>query len=442
MGRRSVWSQNDFQLRRAMVLLNALAGSINRKGGFVFGKPIKLPSEEINEPYYNNAQDRFDLDGIVYGSKQGGSWLNFREKVLNKTAPYEVKALFIRKHNLMQNMPNIAKTKKMLEMMDLVVVLDTMPCDTALMADVILPECTYLEREDMVVSFNRIEPSLALRSQVIKPLYESRSMQDILKGLGKKLSMPLFEVSKQYDEELQDSIKEFGEKKAFDEGGYDLAELYKDDITTRNKNLITKAFGKDVYESLKTKGVWYPYMSEQKLIANNYYSYYPEDKKHYQVDKKFKVKAYLSKLAKRGFDAMPTWRDEYDFKVAKDSFRLITGRYVTTTQSATANNSMLKDIQESNHIWINNIVAKQKGIKTGDMLEVSSSIGKVYIRAYVTNKIAPEVVWFAHGYGINSPAMSNAFKIGVSDNAIIEDRFEPIYGCATMHHTDVKIRKV
>ena len=71
MGRRSVWSQNDFQLRRAMVLVNALAGSINRKGGMVFGKPIKIPTEEVDEPYYDNAQDRFDLDGIVYGSAKG-----------------------------------------------------------------------------------------------------------------------------------------------------------------------------------------------------------------------------------------------------------------------------------------------------------------------------------------------------------------------------------
>jgi hypothetical protein len=37
--------------------------------------------------------------------------------------------------------------------------------------------------------------------------------------------------------------------------------------------------------------------------------------------------------------------------------------------------------------------------------------------------------------------MSNAYSIGASDNQIIEDKFEKIYGCATMHHTDVKISK-
>ena len=442
LGRRSVWAQNDFQLRRAMVLINALAGSINKKGGIIFGKPIRLPKEEVNEPYYGNSEDRFDLDGIVYGSRKGGSWLNFREKIITQKAPYPVKAMFIRKHNLMQNMPNIAKTKLMLEMMDLVVVLDTMPTDTAMMADVILPECTYLEREDMVVSFNRLEPSLALRNQVIKPLYESRSMQDILKGLGKKLSVPLFEVSLKYDEDLQESVKNLGKKRAFEEGGYDLAELYRNDIGRRNKNLITKAFGPKVYASLKEKGVWYPYMEAHTDVGNQFYHYYPEEKKHYTVERDYKVRCYLEKLAKNGFDAMPAWRDMYDFNVPEGKFRMITGRYITSTQSATTNNIMLRDMQHTNHIWINDKVAKKLHIKEGDDVEVSSTVSQVVIKAYPTNRIAPDVVWFSHGFGGSSEAMEQAFGNGACDNAVIEDRFEKIYGCATMHHTDISIRRV
>ena len=442
LGRRSVWAQNDFQLRRAMVLINALAGSINRKGGIIFGKPFVLEKEEVNEPLYNNAEGRFDLDGIVYGSQKGGSWLNFRDKVLSHTAPYPIKAMFIRKHNLMQNMPNIAKTKAMLEMMDLVVVLDTMPSDTAMMADVILPECTYLEREDMVVSFNRLEPSLALRNKVIEPLYESRSMQDILKGLGKKLSKPLFEVSAKYDEDLQESIADLGKEGAYREGGYDLAELYKESITIRNKKLIKRQFGEAVYKSLKTRGVWHPYIDEQKELYNNYYQYYPPEKRYYSVKREYKVNCYLKKLKKYGFDAIPCWHKSYDFTVKNEEFRLITGRYITTTQSATANNIMLKEFQEENFIWINNKVAQKAGIAEGDYVVVSSSLSSVVLQAYPTNKIAPQVVWFAHGFGIQSNEMTHAYAKGASDNMIIEDKFEKIYGCATMHETNVTIRKL
>ncbi len=53
----------------------------------------------------------------------------------------------------MMNMPNSAKTAEMLKRMDLVVAIDTMPSDTVMYADVVLPEATYLERTDPVKTF-------------------------------------------------------------------------------------------------------------------------------------------------------------------------------------------------------------------------------------------------------------------------------------------------
>jgi len=350
--------------------------------------------------------------------------------------------MFVRKHNLMQNMPNITKTKKMLGMMDLVVVIDTMPSDTAMMADVILPECTYLEREDLVVSFGRLEPSLALRNKVIEPLYESKPIQEILKGLGDELAIGLFEVSCRYDEELQEKIKEVGKLQAFEEGGYDLSELYRQTIQQRNKKLITQQYGEAVYKMLKEKGVWYPCIEEHKEIKNNRYRYYPEKKKHYCVKKEFRVKCYLEALQKEGYDPIPAWREEYDFKVEKGKFRLITGRYVTSTQTASANNMMLHEFHEQNNLWINDKIAEKLEIKLDDTLVVTSNTGKIVIKAYPTNKIAPEVVWMAHGFGMQNPELEFAYGSGASDNILIEDKFEKIYGCATMHHTDVAIRKL
>ena len=139
---------------------------------------------------------------------------------------------------------------------------------------------------------------------------------------------------------------------------------------------------------------------------------------------------------------MPTWRERYDFKVKDDHFRMITGRYVTGTQSATTNNVMLRDQQPTNHIWINDKVAQKLGIKLGDRVEVESSQGKITIDAYPTNKIHPQVVWFSHGFSSSSYHMSNSYGNGANDNAIIEDKFETIYGCATMHHTDVTLRRL
>ena len=442
-GRRSVGSANDFQFRRAMALINAMAGNLNKKGGIIYGKHLELPEIEVNEPLYSNSKDRFDLTGIAYGSAKAGSWLNFRKMVLNDTAPYKIRALFARKHNIMQGIPNIAKTEEFLNKLDLVVVIDTMPSDTAVMADVILPECTYLEREDIAVSFNYLEPSIALRNQVIKPLYESKPLHVILEKLGKKLSKPLFEQSKRYDGSLLESISELGEKGAFKEGGYDLAELYKKPMEQRNRDMIVQTYGKVAYEILKQKGVWYPSMEEyHKELFNSTYEYYPENKRYYNTNIDYKVNCKLSKMTKYSLDPFPLWRDEYNYIIPKGKFRLITGRYIYFTQSATSNNVMLRDIMSTNHLWINDNVAKNLNIKLGDLVEVKSSISSVHIKAYPTNKIAPNVVFFAHGFGENSKELSNAYGNGASDNEIIEDKIEMVYGDAVMNETNVEIRKI
>jgi thiosulfate reductase/polysulfide reductase chain A len=198
----------------------------------------------------------------------------------------------------------------------------------------------------------------------------------------------------------------------------------------------------NVYDSLKTKGVWHPYIGEEKELYNDYYEYYPKEKRFYTVKREYKVNCYLSKLKKSGFDPMPTWHSHYDFNLPEDSFRLITGRYVTSTQTATTNNIMLKEFKEKNYVWINDRVAKSLNIKEGDNLVLDSAIDSVVIQAYPTNKIAPQVLWFAHGFGTTSDELTNAYGKGASDNMIIEDKFEKIYGCATMHETDVTIRKL
>ena len=103
---------------------------------------------------------------------------------------------------------------------------------------------------------------------------------------------------------------------------------------------------------------------------------------------------------------------------------------------------MLRDLISENYIWINKRVCAKKGIKFGDMIEVSSSAGKTRLKAYPTEKIAPNTVFFVHGFGEESEALTWAYRSGGNDNAVIEDAIEPVYGAAAMHETNVEIRKV
>ncbi len=473
-GRRSTWAANDFQLRRAQAIFSALGGGIDVKGGIVFGKKLPLAAHEVNAPMYANARGRIEKDvaAVVGGS---GSWIGFRNKILEGKSPYPVRAFFAYKQNPMLSVPTISKTKEMFKKMDLVVVIDTMPSDTAMMADVILPECTYLEREDPIKSFAGVEPAIVLREKAVEPMYETKPVLEIIRGLSKKLSRPLWEITKKYDEDVQDEI---GEMKAeeieefYEENGFNLADAYEHSQEHINKEMFVPKYGEKAWKTLREKGVFYPKLEKNfKKIDNNSYRYYKEKNKHYTVVKlenkedtneidtcinprdiaemkrlfktpSKKIECYLGNLQKKGIDAMPTWYDEQVKEIPKGKFKFVTGRHSQVTQDATMNNVMLLELMPENYVWINEKQAKDLDIKHGDLVEVTSSVGQVRIKAFPTNRIIPDVVFYVHGFGSHSKALTFGYRNGASDNEIIEDDIEPVFGSAIMHETLVTIRKV
>ncbi|HHD80129.1 MAG TPA: thiosulfate reductase, partial [Campylobacterales bacterium] len=443
-GRRSVFSANDYQLRRAMAIFQALSGNMDKKGGYIFGNRGLLPPEIINSPIYANTKERFDTEGIAFPTLKSGSWIVFRNMVLEGKNPYPVKAMLIRKHNPMMSVPNTAKTEEFLKKMELNVVIDILPTDTAMLADVILPEASYLERMSPVKSYGFLEPSVVMRKPAIKPLFETRTPEVIFKELGEKLSKPLFEVSKKHNSALQELIKEKGEKVAFEEGGYNLAEPFETPIEEKNKEIITEVFGEKAWEIIDEKGVYYPDIEKyHKQLNPNDFEYYPKSKRKYTTrGDMLQVICKNDSLSTNGIDAMPTWKDEWKFSVPAGKYRLITGRHAQFTQSGTQNNIMLRDLIPTNFVWINQREADKKGIKFGDMVEIKSEVGKIHLKAYPTEKIAPNQIFLLHGFGSESKGMEFAYGNGGNDAAIIKDDIEPMYGASVMHSTNCEIRKV
>jgi len=457
-GRRSTFADNDFQLRRAMAIFQGLGGGIDTKGGLVFGKKLKLGKHAGLEPLYERAEARA-VDKVKHREKGhsgysdcavvsgGGSWIGWRNRFLENRMPYKVRGMFIYKHNPMMNMPNIKKTAAMLKKMELVVAIDTMPSDTVMYADVVLPEATYLERTDPVKTFGGVEPSIAQRNKVVEPMFETKPVMAIMHGLTEKITKPLWEITKKFDEDVQDEIKDSSEAEVFAE--FDMTKPFHHSQEEVNEHMVKSVYGEEAVKALKEHGVFYPDMDKYyKKTSVNEHQYYPEKEKHYSVNgglpktKSKKVECNLASLAKKGIDPMPIWKEEYNFKVEEGKFRLLTGRHAQFTQSGTANNAVLRDLIMENYIWINRRVAEKKGIAFGDMIEVSSSVGSTQLKAYPTEKIGPDTVFFVHGFGEESSELTWAYKNGGNDNAVIEDRIEPVYGAASMHETNVEIRKV
>jgi len=143
-GRHAVWYGDDTQRSRAIAMLNALLGSWNRKGGFYIPEKVDLPAFPLP-----------DYPKTKYSTADAypGKWPFASQGVTNGVIEASIgedaffKGWLVYGTNLPQTIPGVAdQLKAAADSLDLVVVVETMPSEMAGYADVILPECTYLER--------------------------------------------------------------------------------------------------------------------------------------------------------------------------------------------------------------------------------------------------------------------------------------------------------
>jgi anaerobic selenocysteine-containing dehydrogenase len=112
--------------------------------------------------------------------------------------PYPIKGWFVYSSNLMQALPDERETIEAIRKLDLLVVCDTMPSEIAGWADVVLPDTTFLERHDELLTGYGRTGWIALRQPVVAPPHDQNPAWWIGKQLAEKLglgsSMPFGEL--------------------------------------------------------------------------------------------------------------------------------------------------------------------------------------------------------------------------------------------------------
>ena len=105
--------------------------------------------------------------------------------------PYPIKALWMSRHNLINQLPNFNKiTRELLPRLELIVVADLFMSTSAQYADIVLPACSFYESTDLASPIGIGGHNyLQLQQKVIEPLYESRSDFDMLAALARIMGM-------------------------------------------------------------------------------------------------------------------------------------------------------------------------------------------------------------------------------------------------------------
>jgi len=397
-GRYSVWYGDDTQRSRAIAILNALLGTWGREGGYFFPTKGGVP-EYPGLPPYPPHEEVAKLDG-AYPFAALQTTTSIKQASISGQ-PHPIKGWIIYGCNLMKTMPDKRETINAIQGLDLVVAIDVLPADIIAWADVVLPECTYLERYDNlnVGKFKDLE--IALRQPAVDPLWESRPSWWITKELGARMGLAAYFPWKDGEEYLA---------RRCEAGGVDFAEL-------KRKGVIVKTDQSA------------PYIT----AANQPEFGTPSGK----------IELYSRQLAEKGFDPVPAYTRHP--QPPADHFRLLFGRAPLHTFSRTTNNFMLTDLQKENALWINRKKGAELGLKDGDRVFLVNQDGVTSpgtIKVKLTQRMRDDAVYLNHGFGVHATGMSRADNQGIADDDLITRYvIDPIMGGTAMRGNFVKIVK-
>lgn len=398
-GRYATWYGDDVQRSRAIAILNALLGTWGREGGYFLPSGTKVPKYPGLPDYPERSSDLPKLDA-AYPFAGLQTTTSIAEATLNGK-PYPIKAWFVYGSNIIKTMPEKKKIEQTLQNLDLLVAIDTLAVDYIKYADVVLPECTYLERYDEL-SIGKFKGfgEVSLRQPAVEPMWDSKPAWWMAKELGKKLGLAEYFPWKDGEEFLG---------KRCSEAGIDFAELKK-------KGVIVKK-GHDPY-----------------ITADNQPEFYTPSEK---------IELYSQQLKDEGFDPVPKYTRHQ--QPPEGHFRLLFGRSPLHTFSRTTNNFMLTDLQKENSLWVNTKKGKEMGLKDGQYVSLVNQDGVAApgkIKVKLTQRIREDAVYMYHGFGVHAKEMTRAYGKGVADDDLItKSVIDPIMGGTSMRGNFVKIVK-
>jgi thiosulfate reductase / polysulfide reductase chain A len=428
---------NGFNADRAIVMLNAIVGSIGQEGGYCYGEePTRVPPRVFPQPEPRppapkatslienppewplaNKWQRMKVGQIVYqGLKEGRGKVQvyFSYCVATPQTWPEGRSLTV----------EVLKDEKLIPFH---VCSDVVYSEQAHYADLILPDASYMERWGFDTRNNMaLRDYVTLRQPMVPPPGECVSFVDSMIEIGKRIG--------------PDTAKYF---------------QFKDheDWLRQRSVAFGKRVGSDGFDYMREHGVW------QDMSKPKYYQLYawelsPEQLKDTRVDaatgdilrtaangKENKVGLMVDGKARRGF-ATPTRKfsifhqDIVDAARARnfsedggkgmptyfpvpthesmtsEMLHLVTFKWNVHTQGRSQSQKFLSEIVHHNPMWIHTSQAARLGVKTGDEVEVTTYrptghamtgggavLGSERITVYVTEGIHPRTVAVSNTLG-------------------------------------------
>jgi thiosulfate reductase/polysulfide reductase chain A len=333
---------NGFNTERALMLLPLITGGFEVQGGNCLPREIALGALEPRPPTPGAKNPvkhphRFPLEA----GKQ-----------------YPVNVLFGYNTNPAFDAPAAAAWRKTLadeRRVKLFVAIGSFRNETWDLADLILPEAHWLERNEPVVGQGSLLPWISLRQQITKPPQEAKELREILRDIihvmndSRTLKYWQFSNTKDWLARQLEGVP--GLRK---DGGWELM--------------------------AKHSGVW------------PIYGYLHPEIRRIVDEQGEEVMPQYGKRVKLNLKPFPHWQSARDTVVASGELTLVVHASDYCAGDASANNKVIKETTLANHLHINHGTAQGMGLEDGDLVRITSKAGFLVTKAHLTQTIRPDVV--------------------------------------------------
>jgi len=337
------------QTCRALAMLQALTGNVDRPGSNVFMPwskqnmlpTIKIPGgpSETKYPLFIDYPHPVVIDFV----------LSDRED--------RPRAMLITASNPALGLANSKKYWDVLRKLELLIVHDHFMTATAEFAHLILPATTGFEANSYKAFSSAEGCFFILRRKIVEPLWKSRPVFEVEYAMAEKMGMGT-------DYPFRDN-----------EGWIDFmvkpSSISFNDLVEKQIVYTTPPVQ---YEKFKTKGFGTP---------------------------SGKAEFFSEKFQKAGYDPMPTFRERKVDPLIREKFPLDG----TSRKPGTYSHTKYRNIPEVSKyqplpfVWMHSEDAKKRGIDNGSWVEVESPIGKIELEARTEEKAPVGVVVVDFGWG-------------------------------------------
>jgi anaerobic dimethyl sulfoxide reductase subunit A len=369
------------QYHRAAMALAAMTGNIGVHGGssggrswptagptayFSLGRGIRPPKNpvELNAPPRKNSLPAFGIAmrrGQVNTAKMSDAILKGRAGGY----PADYKLLYLVDTDYPNQYLNVNKATEALNRLEFVVVFEQFMTPGARFADLVLPTCTSLEKND--IALDGATGFYGYMNKVIDPPGEAKSHLQIAMELAPKVGVTDFN-EKTEDEWLREIVS----------GSRDVPD----------------------YDSFKREGIYKLRMAEPFVAFR---SQIEDPESNPFPTPSGKIEIHSQRLADMNDPEIPpipkyleAWESRADPLAREYPLQLITTHITRRAHSQYDNVPWLRELQQQ-AVFISASDAFDRGVRDGDMVRVFNARGEMVISAKVTERMMPGVVDIPQG---------------------------------------------